>query len=107
MHRVWGFRQRTCSGWQRTGRVAQPREAVEEDELLEMPAGTLDRQEEDELECARREPAEEPELQAEHWSLLRVIYPSPGFLTEKVSIFEAADLSPATRTLATTMRRSR
>lgn len=76
--------------------VAQPREAVEEDELLEIPAGTLDVEGEDELECAKRELAEEAELQAESWSVLHVIYPSPGFLTEKVTIFEATGLSPAT-----------
>lgn len=74
--------------------VAQPREAVEEDELLEIPAGTLDVDGEDELECAKRELAEEAELQAEHWSLLHVVYPSPGFLTERVTIFEATGLSP-------------
>lgn len=75
--------------------VAQPREAVEEDELLEIPAGTLDVEGESELECAKRELAEEAELQAEDWSLLHVIYPSPGFLTEKVTIFAATGLSPA------------
>jgi len=75
--------------------VAQPREAVEEDELLEIPAGTLDVEGESELDCAKRELAEEAELEAEHWSLLHVIYPSPGFLSEKVTIFEATGLSPA------------
>lgn len=75
--------------------VAQPREAVEEDELLEIPAGTLDVEGEDELECAQRELAEEAELRAQNWSLLHVIYPSPGFLSEKVTIFEATGLSPA------------
>ncbi len=75
--------------------VAQPREAVEEDELLEIPAGTLDVEGEDELECAKRELAEEAELRAEHWALLHVVYPSPGFLSEKVTIFEATGLSPA------------
>ncbi len=75
--------------------VAQPREAVEEDRLLEIPAGTLDVEGESELECARRELAEEAELQAEEWNLLHVVYPSPGFLTEKVTIFEATGLSPA------------
>ena len=75
--------------------VAQPREAVEEDELLEIPAGTLDKEGESELECAKRELAEEAELRAEEWSLLHVVYPSPGFLTEKVTIFEATGLSPA------------
>ena len=33
--------------------VAQPREVVEEDALLEIPAGTLDHAGESELECAR------------------------------------------------------
>ena len=75
--------------------VAQPREAVEEDELLEIPAGTLDREDETELECAQRELAEEAELRAEEWSVLHVVYPSPGFLSEKVTIFEATGLSPA------------
>jgi ADP-ribose pyrophosphatase len=78
--------------------VAQPREAVEEDELLEIPAGTLDVEGESELECARRELAEEAELQAERWSLLHVVYPSPGFLTERVTIYEATGLSPAAGT---------
>lgn len=75
--------------------VGQPREAVEDDNLLEIPAGTLDKEGESELECAQRELAEEAELRAEHWSVLHVIYPSPGFLTEKVTIFEATGLSPA------------
>jgi 8-oxo-dGTP pyrophosphatase MutT (NUDIX family) len=75
--------------------VAQPREAVEEDELLEIPAGTLDVDGESELECAQRELAEEAELRAENWGVLHVAYPSPGFLTEKVTIFEATGLSPA------------
>ena len=75
--------------------VGQPREAVEEDRLLEIPAGTLDVEGESELECARRELAEEAELRAEEWSVLHVVYPSPGFLTEKVTIFEATGLSPA------------
>jgi 8-oxo-dGTP pyrophosphatase MutT (NUDIX family) len=75
--------------------VAQPREAVEEDELLEIPAGTLDVEGESELECAQRELAEEAELRAESWSVLHVVYPSPGFLSERVTIFEATGLSPA------------
>ncbi len=75
--------------------VGQPREAVEEDRLLEIPAGTLDVEGESDLECAQRELAEEAELRAEEWSVLHVVYPSPGFLTEKVTIFEATGLSPA------------
>jgi ADP-ribose pyrophosphatase len=76
--------------------VAQPREAVEEDALLEIPAGTLDRPGESELDCARRELAEEAQLAAATWTELTKIYPSPGYLSEVVTIFLATDLSPAT-----------
>jgi ADP-ribose pyrophosphatase len=75
--------------------VAQPREAVEEDALLEIPAGTLDRVGESELECARRELAEEAELAATDWTELTRIYPSPGYISEVVTIFLATGLSPA------------
>jgi ADP-ribose pyrophosphatase len=75
--------------------VAQPREAVEEDALLEIPAGTLDKAGESELECARRELAEEAELAAADWTELTKIYPSPGFVSEVVTIFLATGLSPA------------
>jgi 8-oxo-dGTP pyrophosphatase MutT (NUDIX family) len=75
--------------------VAQPREAVEEDALLEIPAGTLDHVGETELECARRELAEEAELAAAEWTELAKIYPSPGYVSEIVTIFRATGLSPA------------
>ncbi|HET7445874.1 MAG TPA: NUDIX hydrolase [Solirubrobacterales bacterium] len=75
--------------------VRQPREAVEEDGLLEIPAGTLDVDGETELECAKRELAEEGGLAAEQWSLLKAIYPSPGFVSERATIFEATGLSEA------------
>jgi|SRR6185312_1556812 len=75
--------------------VAQPREAVEEDALLEIPAGTLDKAGESELECARRELAEEAELAATDWTELAKVYPSPGFVSEVVTIFKATGLSPA------------
>jgi 8-oxo-dGTP pyrophosphatase MutT (NUDIX family) len=73
--------------------VRQPREPVGEDGLLEIPAGTLDVDGESELECARRELSEEVDLQAEDWALLQTIYPSPGFLTETVTIFTATGLA--------------
>ena len=75
--------------------VAQPREAVEEDALLEIPAGTLDKDGESELECARRELAEEAELAAADWTEVTKIYPSPGYISEVVTIFLATGLSPA------------
>ncbi len=75
--------------------VAQPREVVEEDRLLELPAGTLDVSGETPLECARRELAEEAEMAAAEWRQLQVVYTSPGVLSEKVWIFAASGLSPA------------
>jgi 8-oxo-dGTP pyrophosphatase MutT (NUDIX family) len=36
---------------------------------------------------------EEVGLRAQHWVELQAIYPSPGFLSEKVTIFAATDLS--------------
>jgi ADP-ribose pyrophosphatase len=75
--------------------VAQSREAVEEDALLEIPAGTLDHEGESELECARRELAEEARLAAAEWTEIGKVYPSPGFVSEVVTIFLATGLSPA------------
>jgi len=74
--------------------VRQPREAVGEDGLLEIPAGTMDVEGESALECARRELSEEVDLRAEQWTELHTIYPSPGFLSESVTIFLATDLAP-------------
>jgi 8-oxo-dGTP pyrophosphatase MutT (NUDIX family) len=73
--------------------VRQPREAIGVDGLLEIPAGTMDVEGESERECAERELSEEVGLRAEHWERLHAIYPSPGFLSEKVTIFAAAGLS--------------
>ena len=75
--------------------VAQPREALEEDALLEIPAGTLDHVGESELDCAKRELAEEAELAAAEWTELTKIYPSPGYISEVVTIFIATGLTPA------------
>ena len=73
--------------------VRQPREVVEDDALVEIPAGTLDVDGESELECAQRELAEEVGLAAESWKLIKAIYPSPGFVSERATIFEATGLS--------------
>jgi 8-oxo-dGTP pyrophosphatase MutT (NUDIX family) len=75
--------------------VRQPREAVEDDALVEIPAGTLDVEGESELECAQRELAEEVGLAAGSWTLLKALYPSPGFVSERATVFEATGLSPA------------
>jgi 8-oxo-dGTP pyrophosphatase MutT (NUDIX family) len=73
--------------------VRQPRPAVGEDRLLELPAGKLDKQGESPLEAAKRELAEEVGKQAAEWRELKRIYTSPGFTTEEVWIYLATDLS--------------
>jgi 8-oxo-dGTP pyrophosphatase MutT (NUDIX family) len=75
--------------------VAQPREAIGADRSLEIPAGTRDPEDGNELECAKRELAEEVGLAAEHWEKLHVIEMTPGYSDEKLTLFEATGLSPA------------
>ncbi len=73
--------------------VRQPREAVGEESLLELPAGKLDVEDEWPIECGKRELVEEVGLKATQWRELKVIYSSPGFTDEKVHIFIAAGLT--------------
>jgi 8-oxo-dGTP pyrophosphatase MutT (NUDIX family) len=75
--------------------VRQPREAVGEEHLLELPAGKFDVKGESPLETAKRELAEEIGLQATEWRELKQIYTSPGFSDERVSIMVATGLSEA------------
>lgn len=72
--------------------VRQPREAVREDALLEIPAGTMDTEGESPLECARRELREEAGLLADQWCVLRSFYPAPGWGNMKTVLFLATDL---------------
>lgn len=72
--------------------VVQPREPVDEEALLELPAGKLDVEDETPLECAQRELEEEVGLRAAEWRQLKRIYSSPGFTDEVVYIFEATGL---------------
>ena len=73
--------------------VRQPREPVEEDSLLELPAGKLDVPGEAPIDCAKRELVEEVGLQAAEWRMLKRIYTSPGFADEEVHIFVATGLT--------------
>src|SRR4051794_14282989 len=69
--------------------VAQPREAVDQQALLELPAGKLD----DEPEAtARRELAEEIGKGAEEWKYLTRFYTSPGFAAEECHLYLATGL---------------
>jgi 8-oxo-dGTP pyrophosphatase MutT (NUDIX family) len=73
--------------------VRQPREAVGDESLLELPAGKLDVPGESELECAQRELAEEIGKEAAEWRELKRLYTSPGFTDEETILFAATDLS--------------
>jgi 8-oxo-dGTP pyrophosphatase MutT (NUDIX family) len=73
--------------------VRQPREAVGEEALLELPAGKLDVEGETPLECAKRELVEEVGLEAAEWVELKRIYTSPGFSDERCHIFVATGLT--------------
>ena len=75
--------------------VRQPREAVGEERLLELPAGKLDVDGESPLETGKRELAEEVGKRAEEWRELKRFYSSPGFADEEVWIFLATGLSEA------------
>lgn len=72
--------------------VRQPREAVEVEDLLELPAGKLDVEGESPLECAQRELEEEVGLRATDWRQLKRVYTSPGFTDEEVHLFVATGL---------------
>jgi 8-oxo-dGTP pyrophosphatase MutT (NUDIX family) len=72
--------------------VRQPREAVGEPDLLEIPAGRLDKQGEQPLQTAQRELAEEIGRGAEHWEHLTTYYSSAGFSDEVVHVYLATGL---------------
>jgi ADP-ribose pyrophosphatase len=75
--------------------VRQPREAVGEDALLELPAGKLDVPGESPVECAKRELAEEVGKAASGWHELKRFYTSPGFAEEEVIVYLATGLEEA------------
>ncbi|MEA2330185.1 MAG: hypothetical protein QOH58_323 [Thermoleophilaceae bacterium] len=72
--------------------VRQPREAVGEPALLELPAGKLDEDGENPLATAKRELAEEIGKGARSWRHLTSFYTSPGFADEECHVYLATDL---------------
>jgi ADP-ribose pyrophosphatase len=72
--------------------VRQPREAVDDQALLELPAGKLDEEGEAPLDTAKRELAEEIGKGAREWTFLTRFFTSPGFADEEVHLYLATDL---------------
>ena len=75
--------------------VRQPREAVGEPDLLELPAGKLDVEGEEPLATAKRELAEEIGKAASEWEHLHTFFTSPGFTDEVCHVYLATGLSDA------------
>ncbi len=73
--------------------VRQFREAARRD-LVELPAGTIDRGEEP-LATAKRELAEETGLGGGRWRAGPSFFTTPGFCRERVHLFIAEDIEPA------------
>ena len=72
--------------------VRQPREAVNEPALLEIPAGRLDVDREEPVHAAQRELAEEIGRGARSWEPILSYYTSAGFTDEQVHLFYATEL---------------
>jgi ADP-ribose pyrophosphatase len=72
--------------------VAHAREAVDEQELLELPAGKVDQVGESPLETGKRELAEEIGKGARSWRHVTSCYSSPGFTDEAIHLYLATDL---------------
>lgn len=76
--------------------VRQPREPVGEPDLLELPAGKIDKEGEELEELALRELQEEVGKGARAIEHLTTFYNSPGLLTEEHHLFLATDLYDST-----------
>jgi len=73
--------------------IEQYRNAVKQD-LLEIPAGSMDREGESPLGCAQRELAEETGFQAKSFVKLFEGYLLPGYCNEYMYFFLARDIYP-------------
>ena len=73
--------------------VRQPREAADDPDMLEIPAGKLDEDGEDPRQTAERELAEEIGKRAEHWESLGAYHSSVGFTDEVVHLYLATGIS--------------
>ena len=76
--------------------VRQPREAADDPDMLEIPAGKLDEEGESPRETGERELAEEVGLGAETWEHLDTFFTSVGVMDEEVHLYLATGLSERT-----------
>jgi ADP-ribose pyrophosphatase len=60
--------------------------------MWELPAGRLDPGEKP-LQAAKRELVEETGYRARRWKKLLTLYPSPGYVAEKMTVFVATELT--------------
>jgi ADP-ribose pyrophosphatase len=74
--------------------VLQPREAIGDPDVLEIPAGRLDKDGEPPLAAAQRELAEEIGRGARTWEPITDYYSAVGFSDERVYLYAATDLYP-------------
>src|SRR3954451_4324728 len=72
--------------------VRQPREAADDPDMLEIPAGKLDEEGESPRETGERELAEEVGLGAETWEHLDTFFTSVGVMDEEVHLYLATGL---------------
>jgi ADP-ribose pyrophosphatase len=72
--------------------VRQPREAADDPDMLEIPAGKLDEEGEEPLDTAKRELAEEVGLGAERWEHMVTFFTSVGVMDEQVHVYLAEGL---------------
>jgi ADP-ribose pyrophosphatase len=75
--------------------VRQPREAVGDPDVLEIPAGRLDVDGEGALDAGKRELAEEIGKAAERWEHLVTYWSSVGIMDEEVHLYLATGLQDA------------
>ena len=73
--------------------VRQPREALDDPDFLEIPAGRLDQEGEEPLEAAQRELAEEIGKAASRWERITSYVSSAGMSDEVVHVFHATGLT--------------
>jgi ADP-ribose pyrophosphatase len=73
--------------------IRQTREAIGRDDVLELPAGLQDQQDESPLQTARRELREEIGMEADDWVHATSYFSSSGFTDEQVHVFLATGLT--------------